>query len=64
MTIHPAIIVALLALIVLLALAYIGAWTRAMVLQLTVDNLWPIVHALGRAMDVEGAKGKGTSGPA
>ena len=56
MTLHPALIVGLIALIIGLALAYIGAAAKAVVLQMTLDNLWPILQALGRAIDATGGK--------
>lgn len=63
MTIHPLLLIGLIVIIVGLALAYIGAWSKAMILQTTVDNLWPILQALGRAMDAAGGSGKADEAP-
>lgn len=56
MTLHPLIALGGVLVIIGLALAYIGASTRANVLQGTLDNLWPILQALGRAIDTVGGK--------
>lgn len=40
----------------ILLLAYIGAAERAAVLQATVDQLWPVIQAVGRAIYHEGTK--------
>lgn len=56
MTIHPLIALGGVLVIIGLALAYVGAATRATVLQNTVDNLWPILEAVGKAIDRVGAE--------
>ena len=59
MTIHPAIVIIACGIILMLLVAYAGAAVKAAVLQATVDQLWPIVRALGRALDADATKSKG-----
>ena len=46
-------------LIIALLLAYIGASAKVAMLQHALDNIWPLVRALGNALDADAAKTRG-----
>ena len=57
MTIHPLVLLAVIAAFLGLMLAYVGAAARAAVLQATVQAMLPLYEAMARAVDAEGKRG-------
>lgn len=64
MTIPVAVVLLALLFLFAIAVAYVGASTRAIMLQATLDQLWPFVRSVSTALQASAKGDKGTDGQA